>query len=185
MSWFLLIGGKRNVGKSTLAEIIKKKTNALMIDLSQVVRESAKKNGWTNDIAVYAKKKREKEGMDVFAKACLKKIEEKKGDWIVCGIRAREEVLLFKRKFPRALFVFVRAPENARWRKIAESTKPKDVTKQHAEELERWLSTSNLRQYADVVVCNDEGLSKLYREAEKILLLLKHKSGDFLQNKNA
>ena len=85
MSWFLLIGGKRNVGKSTLAEIIKKKTNALMIDLSQVVRESAKKNGWTNDIAVYAKKKREKEGMDVFAKACLKKIEEKKEIGLFAG----------------------------------------------------------------------------------------------------
>ncbi len=184
MSFLILIGGKRNVGKTTLANIIKKKTNAFVIDLSDIIREKAKEDGWEGDIALYAMEKRKKEGTDVFARVCLKKIE-KKQHCVVCGIRAKEEISLFKQHFPNALFVFVLAPTYAEWRKRAEEEKPKDVKKEHAENLETMLSTASLKDSADIVVYNNEGLSKLNREAEKILLLLKNKNGDFLQNKNA
>ncbi len=168
----ILIAGKRNVGKTTFGKMLSKYLGAKLLDLSDVVREEMRKEGKTGDLALYALARRKRDGKAVFATIAAERL---KGNWIVVGVRCKEEVEVFRKKAP-ALLIWIEAPENAEWRKRAEREKLEKTSPKHADELEKAIQTSVLKEIADLVVWNDGTLADLARKAEALACELKEKN---------
>jgi len=149
-----------------------------IVSMGDEVREEVKKRGMEiNDenLGKIATEMREKYGMDIWAKRCLKRIERIKGKKVIVidGIRNIEEVETFKESMDDFILVAIHASPSIRYARLMERGREDDSINlenlKKREKREMSWGIGNVIAMADIVVIN-EGSRKEFRNKIREIL---------------
>ncbi|MGQ9625256.1 MAG: dephospho-CoA kinase, partial [Candidatus Bathycorpusculaceae bacterium] len=123
---------------------------------------------------------REKEGANVIAKRCVKKIQDfKEPKVIVDGIRSLAEVEEFKKHFPKFTLIAIHASPETRFKRLYHRQRSDDPKNWHIfyERDMRELSVGlgNAIAMAEYLIVNEENLETGKRKVEEVLRKVEEK----------
>ena len=170
--------GMPGAGK-TEAVNVAKEMGIEIISMGDEVREEARRRDLEiNDenLGRIASEMREKYGMDIWARRCLKRIvEEMKGREILVidGIRNIEEVETFKKSIKDFILVAIHASPSIRYERLMkrgredDSSKLEDLKKRERREM-AW-GIGNVIAMADIVIINEGSKEEFRKKIREIL----------------
>lgn len=164
-------------GKSEAASIIIN-SNALGINMGDIVREEIKKQGvepTDSNLGKLATDLRKKNGMDFIAKQCVEKIKNNMANNIVIdGIRGIDEIEYFKKSLADDFtLIFINTPLKLRFERI-QKRKRSDDTMKTIEDLctrdnrEIGWGLDKAMDIADIVIENTASLDELKQKMQKL-----------------
>ncbi|MEM0147298.1 MAG: AAA family ATPase [Candidatus Micrarchaeaceae archaeon] len=125
----LCIVGQIAAGKSTVAELMRKKGYKI-IEMGDVVREEMEMRGLEVDsksLRNFATELRSAHGNDIVARLALKKLKKIDGNKVaITGMRSTYEEAYFKKNIKNLIVVAVLAPERIRFERVKKRRKPDD-----------------------------------------------------------
>jgi len=134
-----------------------------------------------------ANEMREKEGMNVWARRCLRKIEEiissgvaaggaggsGAGGIVIDGIRNIEEVEVFRRSMDNFVLIAVHSPPQTRYERLMERGREDDSLSidelRRRDERELGWGIGNVVAMADIIITNEGSLEGFRRKVKEIL----------------
>lgn len=129
-----------------------------------------------------ANEMREKEGMDVWARRCLRKIEEiissgvaagGAGGIVIDGIRNIEEVEVFRRSMDNFVLIAVHSPPQTRYERLMGRGREDDSLSidelKRRDERELGWGIGNVVAMADIIITNEGSLEGFRKKVKKIL----------------
>ncbi|MDE1868711.1 MAG: dephospho-CoA kinase [Candidatus Micrarchaeota archaeon] len=176
------ITGMPGSGKSTAAEILKKK-GFKVVELSDFIKKEMRHRGieiTAKNIEHFAIAMRKKLGMDMTAKFAIKDISRMRGDIAISGVRDIDEVLYMRRKLKKIIPVIALvAPQRLRYERIKARARPSDV--KSFKEF-RWRDNENKKlgigrviHSADMLVSNSGTRRQLSDNMGRALSMLREK----------
>ncbi len=119
-----------------------------------------------------ANEMREREGMDVWAKRCLPKIEGRAME-IIDGIRNIEEVEVFRRSIDDFVIIAIHASPKTRYQRLMKRGREDDSLSIDAlekrDERELGWGIGNVVAMADIIITNEGSLDEFRKKVGRIL----------------
>jgi len=170
-------------GKGIVVEEAKKMGFPVIV-MGDIVREETVKRGLPltpQNLNMVAKDLRDKEGEDVVAKRCVKKIGKIRSNVVIVdGVRSLKELERYKRDLGKTVIIAVHASPQVRFKRILKRNRPGDP-KSWNEFVERDLvelsfGLGNVIALADYMIVNEGAIEELREMAKKVLkeILSKH-----------
>ncbi|MEM3726698.1 MAG: AAA family ATPase [Candidatus Bathyarchaeia archaeon] len=180
----LVVGltGMPGAGKSVVVNVAKAMGYGVVV-MGDVVREEVANKGLEptpENLGKIMLELREKEGANVIAKRCIKKIQEAKGrKVIVDGIRSLAEVEEFQKQFPKFTLLAVHASPETRFKRLynrQRSDDPKNWQIFHERDMrELSVGLGNAVAMAEHLIVNEEDLETVKRKAKEVLRKVEEK----------
>jgi dephospho-CoA kinase len=163
-------------GKSTAVKVAEK-MDFRSIEMGDVVRDRLRKkvkevnNYNLREFAIHIRKRY---GKDIVAKWTAKYIEAKKGNLLIVGIRNREELAYFRKRFKNICVVLITAPARLRYSRMKvrkRADDPKNFSDfMYRERKERLFGIKGAINSADYIVSNAGDIAT-FREDFKELVI--------------
>ncbi|MFX1519892.1 MAG: AAA family ATPase [Promethearchaeota archaeon] len=171
--------GMPGSGKSVVSQIIKEKLNAFYIVMGDVIREEVLKEGLEptpDNVRRIMLTIREREGNDIVARRCIKKLKENEGkyEWaIIEGLRGLKELFTFRKQLSTFLLVAIHASPSTRFNRLKQrgrSDDPKNREMFNERDLtELKVGIGSVIALADHIIVNEGTKDDLRRKIDIFL----------------
>ncbi|MGB9732344.1 MAG: AAA family ATPase [Candidatus Micrarchaeales archaeon] len=175
----ICITGMPGSGKSVAANYLARK-GFEVIEMGDIIRDKMKKEGIkiTNEsIREYALSLRKRFGNDIVAKLTVQKINGKRKNMVIVGVRSKKEIDYFRKRLGNFYVIALTAPKMVRYKRLKERGRQDDVVTmkefKYREEKERKYGVESAIKNADFVIANTSSINDLKKDIDSALALLK------------
>ncbi|MGB9684830.1 MAG: AAA family ATPase [Candidatus Bathyarchaeales archaeon] len=180
----LIVGlaGMPGAGKSVVVNVAKAMGYGVVV-MGDVVREEVAKRGLEptpENLGRIMLELREKEGANVIAGKCIKKIQDaEEQKVIVDGVRSLAEVEEFRKQFPKFTLLAVHASPETRFKRLynrQRSDDPKNWQIFHERDMrELSVGLGNAIAMAEHLIVNEDNLETVKRKTREVLRKVEEK----------
>jgi len=176
----LVIVGYKCAGKTTFADYLAIREGVWTIEGSTVFRSLAANYGRDVASPKAAIEFLTNRGMDAVAREIASYIDNDTQPMnVVSGLRTIEDLIFFRRKFPRAYVVWVDADARLRFERHLARARDKEITtfqafESHDEEQQSFGVMRVAPELADMVIINDSSMLQYQRKIDDVLLAIRN-----------
>ncbi|MCX8158095.1 MAG: AAA family ATPase [Candidatus Diapherotrites archaeon] len=174
----LVVVGLARSGKDELGNYLVKKYKFRKFVMSDSIKKYIKALGikpTKQNLSKYGDLLRKEKGMDIVAKLTYREIQKSKSNKIIIiGPRSKEEIIFFKKKFPKLKIILVEANKEIRFKrrnKLDPQTKKEFFKRDKIDIKNKGLK--KLIKLAHFKIKNNSTLQKFHTEIDKIVNNLK------------
>lgn len=170
--------GMPGSGKSVISQILKEKLNSFYIVMGDVIREEVMKKGLEptpDNVQMIMITIREREGNDIVAQRCIKKLKENevKYEWaIIEGLRGFEELATF-RKHLNFLLIAIHASPSTRFNRLKQRGRSDDPKNREMFDkrdlIELKVGIGSVIALADHILVNEGSKEDLFTKIDQLL----------------